>query len=187
MVIGLLLDVIDNRWPKNHCCTVRLQVDRTLPLIHNDDPVWKKKQKYKRPTVTIVWQPDKSPDLNALQLGIWRGMQAKLKGKPDMTTKGKIRAARTKWFDEIPLDMIESCFCNLQTVLKKVQDSKGGNKFDSLLKRKPNDNETETEEEQDGDDTESDDEIDTKPPALQKPRFSKQVAYKRIGKTAGHV
>ena len=104
-----------------------------------------------------------------------------------MTTKGKIHAAITKWFDEIPLDMIESCFCNLQTVLRKVKDAKGNNKFKSPRKRKPKDNETETEEEQDGDDTESDNESNTKPPALQKPRFSKQVAYKRIGKTTGHV
>ena len=104
-----------------------------------------------------------------------------------MTTKGKVCTAITKWFNKIPLDTIETCFWNLQTVLTKVMDAKGNNKSNSPRKRKPSNDETETEEEQDGDDTESDDKSDMKPPALQKPRFSKQVAYKRIGETAGHI
>ena len=104
-----------------------------------------------------------------------------------MTTKVKHCNALTQWFEEFTLDTINYCFCNLETVLGKVKDAIGGNKFDSPRKRKPNNDETETEDEQDGDDTESDNESDTKPPALRKPRFSKQVAYKRIIKTAGHV
>ena len=75
----------------------------------------------------------------------------------------------------------------METVIRRVKDGKGGNKFNSPRKRKANNKETEMEDEQDGDDTDSDDESDTKPPAMQKPCFSKQVRYKRIGKTAGHI
>ena len=71
--------------------------------------------------------------------------------------------------------------------MRKVQDAKGGNKFDSLRKRKANNKKMETEDEQDGNNTESDVESNTKPPVLRIPRFSKQVATKKISKIAGHV
>lgn len=69
-IIGELLPVISNKWPHFGCKCMWIQQDNARPHIQANDAQFMKEAKQEGFDIHIICQPPKSPDLNALDLGL---------------------------------------------------------------------------------------------------------------------
>ena len=147
----------------------------------------KEKEKL-RLTVELVRQPAQSPDLNVLDLGLWNSIQASQRKLPRVHNEFELVRSVQQAFRETKLTVIDSCFVTLQNILKEVRACAGGNKFKTPRKRKyapPESNDDLAFAESD---TETEDEMDTKPAALKEPHYMNvEQADKKQDETVGTV
>lgn len=89
-----------------------------------------------RPLVEFIAQPPRSPDTNALDLGIWTSLQVAVKrekqkqGKRDLKEEVLINICKEAWLSWDAEKTLTKIFQTLENVLLCIQDAEGGNCFD---------------------------------------------------------
>ncbi len=126
-IIGRVFSAIRERFPNGSRRIVNIQQDNARPHIKCDDlhvqaagnDGWKMK---------MVNQPANSPDLNILDLGLFRSLQAIQPKKYVKEVETLVSVVR-KALNEITGDTLLRNFTTLKEVMKCVLDNDGGNYF----------------------------------------------------------
>ena len=95
----------------------------------------------KKPQILFITQPSRSPDVNVLDLGIWRSMSSrvttvKYDRSSSLSMDQRIINAVEEMWKEYDPNVLHNIFVTLKLILYAIRDNNGGNNF--KLPHRPN-------------------------------------------------
>ena len=74
-------------------------------------------------------QPARSPDVNVLDLVVWRILEAKVHAREPKTKDELLQACVDAWNNDLRAEHLELAFRLLHVVRRQIIEKKGGNNF----------------------------------------------------------
>ncbi|KAE9004658.1 hypothetical protein PR002_g17002 [Phytophthora rubi] len=127
MLISRVLPSIEARWP-NTSGAVVIQQDNAPARIKPDDPQFTEAAACCGRHVELRFQPANSPDLNALDLGLFCAIQARQR-KTIARTLDELIEAITESYWELPARTINAAFISLQDSMDQCIKQRGDNAY----------------------------------------------------------
>ncbi|KAG2761987.1 hypothetical protein PC129_g17429 [Phytophthora cactorum] len=129
MIIERLLPALRERMP--HAAEgkrITVEQDNASPHISPQDPAFCEATSRMRLSVELQFQPPNSPDLNALDLGIFTAIQSRqMLRSPHIIDKLVDSVSKAYW--ELPHSTLNAAFLSLQASMDSCIKDKGGNNF----------------------------------------------------------
>ncbi|KAH9126531.1 hypothetical protein LEN26_009373 [Aphanomyces euteiches] len=128
IVVNSVIPMIKEKWPEGSSKTISIQHDNASAhdIRHHPDVIaagcsdgW---------YISIVNQPPKSSDLNALDLGYFNSIQSLQYQKQAQNIDDLVSAVEAS-FEELTSDKLENTFMTLRSVMKAIIEHKGDNDF----------------------------------------------------------
>ncbi|XP_010684305.1 uncharacterized protein LOC104898871 [Beta vulgaris subsp. vulgaris] len=136
MIINTIITAIMRNSPKGVSKDIYIQQDNAKPHIHADDPTFRAASTENGFNIQLINQPPQSPDLNVLDLGFFRAIQALQfqsfpKNLDDLILKVQ------DCYDFLDLEVLMYNWLRLQYVMVEILKCKGGTVNPHHDKRKP--------------------------------------------------
>ncbi|VFQ64020.1 unnamed protein product [Cuscuta campestris] len=127
MMVQQLLPAIREKWPQSSK-HVFIQQDNAKPHVDINDPVFVAAAQESDWDIKLQFQPPNSPDLNVLDLGFFRAIDA-IQNKSAHRSLGDLINAVTTAFEQLTPQVLNNVFLTYQGVMGEVLRHKGGNNF----------------------------------------------------------
>jgi hypothetical protein len=127
-IIQKVVPAIQAVWPDNDGQTIWIQQDNARTHIPPDDAEFAEAVVETGLDIRIMHQPANSPDMNALDLGFFSGIQSLTDCRAPKTLKELIEGVQEE-FDAYDVANLNKVFITLQTCMVEVMDSGGGNGY----------------------------------------------------------
>jgi hypothetical protein len=119
-------------WPggaaSSQQATIMIQQDNASPHLSNDDPEVTAAMAEGGYHMELTFQPAKSPDLNALDLGMFRSMQSLQQQQNCRRIEDLIQAVMDAW-DSSQGETLEKVWLSLARHMEAIMKAGGGNEF----------------------------------------------------------
>ncbi|KAL2935755.1 Histone-lysine N-methyltransferase SETMAR [Bienertia sinuspersici] len=123
-----LLPEIKQKWPKNVSTTVWIQQDNAKPHIMGDDLEFVEACKEGGLDIRLINQPPQSPDLNVLDLGFFRAIQALKELVAPKDVEQLVKAVEDAFYDYCPR-LTNHILITLHNCMLEILKAKGGNNY----------------------------------------------------------
>ncbi|GJZ05793.1 hypothetical protein Tco_0539586 [Tanacetum coccineum] len=127
-LIEKVLPAIRAKWPTSHTGPIFIQQDNAKPHIAVNDSEFVKAASHDRFDIRLRFQPPNSPDLNVLDLGIFRAIQS-LQEQESLRNIDELLSAVQTTFENMPSHELNNVFLTLQTCIKEMMKIHGGNNY----------------------------------------------------------
>ncbi|VFR00104.1 unnamed protein product [Cuscuta campestris] len=127
MIIQQLLPAIRAKWPGTSKHVI-IQQDNAKPHININDPEFVSASKEGDWDIQLQFQPPNSPDLNVLDLGFFRSIDA-LSDKTAPRSMRELITNVTMSYDQLTAQTLNNVFLTYQEVMGEVLKQKGGNDY----------------------------------------------------------
>ncbi|VFQ68065.1 unnamed protein product [Cuscuta campestris] len=127
MMIQQLLPAISAKWPGTSKQVI-IQQDNAKPHIDINDPEFVSASKEGDWDIQLQFQPPNSPDLNVLDLGFFRSIDA-LSDKTAPRSMRELITNVTMSYDQLTAHTLNNVFLTYQEVMGEVLKQKGGNDY----------------------------------------------------------
>lgn len=125
MLTTHLLPAIEQRWSEARCV---VQQDITPSHIAPDDAQFRGAVRGSTKDVQLVFQPANSPDMNALDLGLFSAIQSRQRQQQTRTIEQLIDAVTAAYWN-MPPTTINNAFLSLHSTMDQCIVHKGDNDF----------------------------------------------------------
>nr|XP_020167633.2 uncharacterized protein LOC109753120 [Aegilops tauschii subsp. strangulata] len=120
-----LIPAIQERWPdEDEGRTIYIQQDNATPHILPDDPVFRQVIEQTDLDIKLLQQPPNSPDMNILDLCIFRSLQSHTDSRAPQSIRELIEGVE-KEYRNYPVDKLARSFVTLQSCIREVMRNKG--------------------------------------------------------------
>ncbi|OMO88972.1 hypothetical protein COLO4_20007 [Corchorus olitorius] len=127
-LIENILPAIREKWPEYGSKTIYIQQDNAKPHIDSNDAEFLEAARRDGFDIRLTNQPPNSPDLNVLDLGFFRAIQA-LQYQEAPNTVAELVSAVERSFDRLSPESLNNVFLSLQLCMIEVMKVLGGNNY----------------------------------------------------------
>ncbi|XP_021757883.1 uncharacterized protein LOC110722901 [Chenopodium quinoa] len=135
MILEEVMPAIRATWPENSCKTIWIQQDNARPHINIDDPEFLEEANKDGFDMHLICQPAQSPDLNVLDLGFFRAIQAIQHQEFPESVEELVESVLTSYASYDPR-IINMTWLHSMYVMEEIMKVKGGNNFKNPHKGK---------------------------------------------------
>ncbi|XP_010683692.1 uncharacterized protein LOC104898329 [Beta vulgaris subsp. vulgaris] len=128
MIVNTIIPAIMRNWPEGVSKEIYIQQDNARPHIHASDPEFMAAATQNGFNIQLINQPAQSPDLNVLDLGFFRAIQA-LKYQSFPKNLDELILRVQDCYDFFDLEVLTYTWLQLQYVMVEILKCKGGNNY----------------------------------------------------------
>ncbi|XP_056689685.1 uncharacterized protein [Spinacia oleracea] len=130
MLINQIVPAIMQKWPPSEGPkTIFIQQDNAKTHITHSDPQWQQAHQQGDFTFILVQQPPNNPDLNILDLGLFRSIQSLMHKKMPKDVDAMIGAVNQAYY-ELEARTLGNVWLSYQYVMNEMLKAKGSNDYD---------------------------------------------------------
>ncbi|XP_057248855.1 uncharacterized protein LOC125494680 [Beta vulgaris subsp. vulgaris] len=128
MIVNTIIPAIMRNWPEGVSKEIYIQQDNARPHIHASDPQFIAAATQNGFNIQLINQPAQSPDLNVLDLGFFRAIQA-LQYQSFPKNLDELILRVQDCYDFFDPEVLKYTWLQLQYVMVEILKCKGGNNF----------------------------------------------------------
>ncbi|XP_057246826.1 uncharacterized protein LOC104884062 [Beta vulgaris subsp. vulgaris] len=128
MIVNTIIPAIMRNWPEGVSKDIYIQQDNARPHIHASDPEFIAAATQSGFNIQLINQPPQSPDLNVLDLGFFRAIQA-LQYQSFPKNLDELILRVQDCYDFFDPEVLKYTWLQLQYVMVEILKCKGGNNY----------------------------------------------------------